>query len=355
LRNQMATLNQGNQIIKNGGIIFLQVMNGNKVTEDINKASESFDSNKTADKEKSREAMRSIVLRWIESEDEKIKKHNIEEESVVKDDRGKRIIEARSFDIATVEKTEREKETIHKARQPKALSVKKREQPSGEMVDRRERDIPEFHVTPSLLPRRKVTNGLAVLYSFIWVTFIAGIMILSFGVYKLGWNDPLTNQLLNYVPLPYGFVRYHPIWYSIYRQEYQAISRFRGQQAVSTRLTVSPEEIEGILLRRTIANDLAWSNGLWVTSEEVEGEFDSIASRAGSTEEVERAIQSLWGYSLDEYKQRVIRPYLLKKKLFAVLAANNLLRRKTSEANDLQVLDAYLDGLRASTPVVLFR
>lgn len=350
-------------------------MNDNKVAEGVNEDNhESFDSNKIAEKEKSREAMRSIVLRWIENEDEKmkppgltpqsgagtgveVKNYPTEEAPIVKvkDDGDKRIIEARSSDVAAVEKTEREKETIQKARQPKSLSAKKRELSSGEMVDRRERDIPEFRVTPSLLPRRQVTNGLAVLYAFIWFTFMAGIMILSFGVYKLEWNDPLTNKLLGYVPLPYGFVRYHPIWYSIYRQEYQAISRWRGQQAVSARLTVSPEEIEGILLRRTIANDLAWSNGLWVTSEEVEGEFNDIVSRAGSREEVERAIQSLWGYSADEYKQRVIRPYLLKKKLFIALAAKDLLGRKASEANDLQVLDAYLDELRTSMPVILFR
>ena len=189
------------------------------------------------------------------------------------------------------------------------------------------------------------------LYFFIWSIFITGIFVLAVGVYGFGWNDGLTNRILRYVPLPYGFVRYHPIWYGSYRDEYQAINRFREQQSGTA---VMPGEIESILVRRTMANDLAWSYGLWVGNDEVVNEFNIIADKAGSNEEVARAVRSLWGISVDDYKQRVIRPYLLKKKLYQVLAASNLLRPATDGASDLQVLDLYLDKLTASTPIIIF-
>jgi hypothetical protein len=195
----------------------------------------------------------------------------------------------------------------------------------------------------------------AWLYRALWLLVLLGTVGLGVGVYGYGWNDPLTNRLLRYVPLPYGFVRYHPIWYGSYRDEFAALEYFHRQQPTAALTPLTATDIENVLVRRAIASDLAWSYGLWVTNAEVERELASIAERAGSEEAVARTVAALWSISLDEYRQRVIRPYLLKQKLLDVLRQDPVMSYQLGGAQDLAALDAYLDRLRDSTAVWLWR
>lgn len=309
----------------------------------------------SAKNSQAKKAMRDIILKWI-GEGEAPKEPA---------PAAKASAEAVSGSVVRVSRPavdDRQRRAVHEAlSRVKSSEKSSADKPSRPGLKNSRRPMQEPQVmlekyeAPLLAKGRRHINIFAWLYGAAWSAFILGTVVLAVGVYKLGWNDPLTNRLLNYVPLPYGFVRYHPIWYGTYRAEYQAISRFRSQQPASALSPISPEEIEDILIRRTIANDLAWGRGLWVSNSEAAGELRDIAARAGSEEEVERTIETFWGFNIDEYKRLVIRPYLLKKKLYAVLSDDYVIKQRFGNANDLQALESYLDQLKDSTPVILFR
>lgn len=319
--------------------------------EDVNNASPQ--SAKPTENSQAKKAMREIILKWIgEGMAPAVSDLSIKETAPIRQK-----ITVRAIEPAADKQRQAVHEALSRARSELKNQKADRVRPKSDGRSSRE---PELHLEQyeiSLLAKRwRYASVLVWLYGAMWSVFILGTVVLVVGVYKLGWDDQLTNKLLNYVPLPYGFVRYHPIWYGTYRAEYQAISRFRSQQLfVNSQSAILSEEIENILVRRTMANDLAWGRGLWVSDREAVSELNDIVIKAGSIDEVERTVQALWGISIDEYGRRVIRPYLLKKKLLSALSNDFLIKQRFGAANDLQTLDGYLDQLRESTPVIIFR
>lgn len=318
--------------------------------EDANNANPQ--SVKPAEKSQARKAMREIILKWIGEGVAPAASELSTKETAPTQSK----INIRAAEPADDKQRQAVHEALSRVRPETKNQKAGKVQPINDRRSSRELDLHlEKYETPLLARGRRHINIFVWLYKAMWSVFLLGTIVLAIGVYKLGWDNQLTNKLLNYVPLPYGFVRYHPIWFGTYRAEYQAISRFRSQQSTGSQSIISPEEIENILVRRTMANDLAWGRGLWVSDSEVVSELNDIAIKAGSIDEVERTVQALWGISIDEYSRRVIRPYLLKKKLLSALSNDFLIKQRFGSANDLQSLDGYLDQLRESTPVIIFR
>lgn len=283
--------------------------------------------------EQSRETMRRIVLGWI----------NEEVTSPVVADQG--IPEHKATVPPTRELPAREEKQESSRPPATAASVPHVARPTAQ---------PATDAVRSSRQRRRLTVW-GRLYGVAWAVLGGGVATLAVGVYGFGWDTPLVNRLLLYVPLPYGFVRYHPMWYGAWRQEYDTLRRFYAEQRRPADAPPVEEEIQRILIRRAIANDLAWSYGLWVSDTEVTAAFARIAGEAGSPDRVESTLQSLWGIDTRTYKQRVLRPYLLKQKLLEELKRDPVTSRDFGEESDLRQLDAYLDKVQATRGVRLLR
>jgi hypothetical protein len=235
----------------------------------------------------------------------------------------------------------------------------RQEAPPSPLVVRKPTPAPKLLAAepahPALPPGRRRGTWWGRAYAFLWVAFLGFTATLVVGVYGLGWNDPRTNRLLQFVPLPYALVRYHPIWYGTFRQEVAALRDFyRSREPDVAAAQPTDEEVAAIIVRRTMAVDLALSRGLWVSDAEVEAELDLLASRAGSRETVARTIAGLWQMDLTTYRARVLKPYLYKRKLLGDLQADPFVARQLGPAPSIQSLDQYLDSLRPHTPIFYF-
>lgn len=203
---------------------------------------------------------------------------------------------------------------------------------------------------PLVVPKPKKHHRLHLL-PVLWFSVLTFFVVTTVGVYALHWNNQTSNRILTFVPLPYGFVRYHPLWLGTYRAEAASLAQFHGADAIQR---LPEEEVQKIIVRRALANDLAWSLGLWVSEDEIDGELQRIVAEAGSIQSVTDSIKNSWDMSLEDYRRRVLRPYLLKQKLLKELQSDPVVSREIGQTGDLQALDAYLDTIRQNTNVHLF-
>lgn len=209
------------------------------------------------------------------------------------------------------------------------------------------RTLPRLlHLTlPSVsLPRLRLqVSWPGVAYLVLWLVFVGVIATAVVGTYIRPL--PIAERLQEYVPLPYAIVHGRPIWYSTYHDEVDALKHFYAQS--TSQPLPANVQLEDVvsqqLVRRAAATALASDYGIRVSESALAAELDRVAKDAGSEGNVSIAIRQLWGWSLEEYQQKVLRPFVMKRMLAERLHADPVIGRQLSGADDVRGLDVYLD------------
>lgn len=186
-------------------------------------------------------------------------------------------------------------------------------------------------------------------YQATWVVLLTGYCLLLVIVYNGWWQQPIWRLALRIVPVPYARVGLHPIWLNVILEEIdtqQSLSREQGQTAPTNSSVIK------LVLRRAVANDFAWSGGLWVSTDEAKLSAINLApSHDFAT--VQRTSTSFWHLSWNDYMRRIYKPYLLKQKLLTTLKIDPVLGHDFSENSDINALDTYFDNAWASNLQVI--
>lgn len=183
------------------------------------------------------------------------------------------------------------------------------------------------------------------------VSIIAALIVFGVALYQFKYQAPWVKSAVRVVPAPFGIVGYHPLFMSEYFGDVEALAHFYRQQDQTLVPVPSEADVRLIarenVVRRALLNDLARQYGIWVTSAEVEQTMNEVVGEAQSREQVAQNIKSLWGWSIDEFKQKVLRPYVIRERLLEVLQQDPVISRELGGTTP-QALDAYLD-VQAST------
>ncbi|MFA7286559.1 MAG: hypothetical protein WC052_02780 [Patescibacteria group bacterium] len=202
--------------------------------------------------------------------------------------------------------------------------------------------------TPVLMLPKPHVRLLPILYKIALACFIA--VVLTAGVSaKYKKFDYPYRYALSFVPLPYASLGTHPVLLSKVLDEADAVNKFYQQQSIpeSARpsLAAMRDQVASEALRRAAANAIAGRYDVRVSNSELAEATQKLITEAGSREIAEDAIKNLWGWSLRDYQQNVIEPYLLKQKLAEALAKDPLTSRLIPPGSDGEVIDNYLDTI----------
>lgn len=223
--------------------------------------------------------------------------------------------------------------------QPLKLAVKKSSKPLSVKVSpklAKESMIapPEFTQIKKQSLVKRLVNFFLIL--FLYLVFLGLMVVIFFGIglYKYQWNDKLTNQIIKIVPYPVAIVNGQILPYSEFRDNVLALTRYyKKQEEVSrgVKIVPSPEKIKEDILRVMITNELmkqlAAKNKINLSPQELDKKFREISLNVPGQVEVQRIIKDLYGWGIETYKERVLRPSLLSEKLdsyFLTLQTKNL-------------------------------
>lgn len=221
-------------------------------------------------------------------------------------------------------KTKKTEET--KTDKPEEKLIKKPEIKKAEetkLVDKKKGD--DLKPAGSKLePKKKRKSKKIIILSLVLliVIVLGGLVTVGIGVYKFNWDNSFTNSITNTLPYPVAMVNSHFVSYADYKSDVEALKFFYEKQKELYPDQASDWTIEEVrknvmdrLIEDELASQIAKQKGITVSDGEVNNEFDLIVSQATSQEEVEKTILDLYGWTPQEFKDKVLYKFLLRSKL----------------------------------------
>ncbi len=198
-----------------------------------------------------------------------------------------------------------------------------------------------------------------------WIIIAIVVMLVFLGiaggvygmVYQYRSNTPLRAWLIETLPLPVARVDGEFIALKDYEDNVSAAKYFFDQQEQQETVPIqrpTDEELSENELERMIELVLlqhaAASHGVEVTDEDVQTYFDAniLPQANNSMEEVESTLQTLYGWTVDDFKQQVLIPVVLKQKLQESLANDPAIDAEAKSAADAVHQEATTSGTEFS-------
>ena len=166
------------------------------------------------------------------------------------------------------------------------------------------------------------------------IAAVVGVLIISavvfaLGLYKTGWSDSITQSIKNALSSPVAIVNGEKVSYAEFTEDVETLSNFYAVQSNSLppgTPVPTEEEIKTLVLDRLIQTvilyEVADDLGVSITSEAVDAEYALMVQSAGSEEIVLSELQELYGWGSQQFKEKVLEPYLIQQGIQAVLKAD---------------------------------
>lgn len=183
---------------------------------------------------------------------------------------------------------------------------------------------------PGRLLALGVVSGIAV-------TFLVTAGIFTYGIYRLGWHGPGTQVVLRGLPYPAAIVNGRAVAYAEFLDDVDTLTYFYAMQSgESPDIPVPGEEdirknVMDRLVRNVILEAEAEKYGVSLTEDDIAEEFSDLVSAAGGEEELTGEVRELYGWSVGEFKEKVITPFLLQQKLEEALMADESFNAEVAE------------------------
>lgn len=170
---------------------------------------------------------------------------------------------------------------------------------------------------------------------------ILPVLIFSIGLYVFHWNDPITNKIVKIVPYPAAVVDYSVVTYEHFCQDLDQLAYYYQKQAEVSRgsLTApSRSEIESMVLSRLIDEKIiaqeAARREISVLANEADQEYQKIITQAQSANQLESTLSNYYNYSPQEFKEKALSPFLLRRKLDLALKQDSSVKAQAQQKAD---------------------
>jgi foldase protein PrsA len=148
------------------------------------------------------------------------------------------------------------------------------------------------------------------------------VAVFSLGIYKFKWSGPATDVAVHALPFPAATVNGTPILLSEYLDDIATLKRFYAKMSEREGAgfsAPSDDDIKKSALDRLVQNQILSEEAvrfdLTVADSEVDAEFDTLANERGGEQGLRDEILDLYGWTPEQFKSKVMRPYLLQQKL----------------------------------------
>lgn len=173
--------------------------------------------------------------------------------------------------------------------------------------------------------------GLGVLSIVILAAVIFGV-----GIYRFGWSGEIVTKITKVAPYPAAFVNWRMIGYYDYADDVETLKTFFASQGEDLGAAIPDDkDIKKQVLDRLIKNELSYQlakkYGVKISDEDLEKEIQNIVDQSESRESVEQTLEEQYGWGIEEFKEKVLKPFLVQQKLQEAISKDETLNQEAKK------------------------
>jgi len=159
------------------------------------------------------------------------------------------------------------------------------------------------------------------------------LIVVGFASYNALFNlgsDKFTVKIASLVGLPVGFVDGHYLSYSDFQNDLSAVQNFYNFQKKQNPSLAEPTLIElqksvwERLARQVVLAEQAKLAKITVSQDDLNQEFEKVIKELGTAEAAEKMMNDTYGWSSEQFKKKVLTPFLLQERLSAATSTFDL-------------------------------
>ena len=176
-----------------------------------------------------------------------------------------------------------------------------------------------------------------VLNLVITIILLGGISltVIGLGMYRNTFlPSDAQSGIANLIPYPAGIVNSHVLTIAELRRDVAAMNRYFVVQADSQDFfgnIPKGDDVQSIVWDRFVQDsllfDIADRYGLEVTNEMLQAQLDAIIEESGDFDNFKSRIALLYGWSVETFTERVIKPFVLREALSGKIFRDDKLRQ----------------------------
>ena len=162
------------------------------------------------------------------------------------------------------------------------------------------------------------------------ILIFACLALIFAGIYRFGWKNPVLNSISSALPLPAVYVSgAGTIRISEIDEDVRAVKKFYetqdfeklgmrvdfGTDQGEKRLKVKEKEIINKLIENKIIETLSQSKQIVISDATIDAEVDMNIEKFGNRQNLMSELSRLYGWTLEDFKQKVVKPELYAEKL----------------------------------------
>lgn len=184
------------------------------------------------------------------------------------------------------------------------------------------RQVSKIKTTVNTIKNKKII----IISTIIFGIIIATLAILTIGIYKYQWSGVVAQKAIKIIPYPAVAMKgknisqnYFIMRVNSQKHYYQSQKQLDLNQPEKTKeLQELKEKTRDTLIKERFIQYTLSKRKVAIIQKEVDQEFAN-SSAGKSQEQVEDKIQTLYGWTTEEFKQELIKPYLEKQKLQKII------------------------------------
>ena len=184
---------------------------------------------------------------------------------------------------------------------------------------------------PTPQPTRKKHLGIKKRVTiFMWLALGAAATVIGSltGLYFIHFDGSIVRAMTRVIPIPAAVVNTDVVLYYDWITQTHSLKTYYSHVS-SPEQSLSSDEIKQYVLRRLIeqqlVKQLAKRYTVTVTPEEINKQTDVLIAETDSRESLVLQIHDLFGWTIEEFQQSVIKPLLLRNKLALALTLDDRL------------------------------
>lgn len=175
--------------------------------------------------------------------------------------------------------------------------------------------------------RKKDGNGLIIglIIGLIALIIIVPLAVFGIGIYALDWDDKYTEQVVSIVPYPAAMAGSNFVPYEEWKKNVDSLMHFYEKQgelgmmpqgSEPSEEEIAADELDR-LIKKSVLYDIAAQKGVTVSQDEIDKKFDEevLPQSQGGIEEIEKTLDELYGWSVDDFKKNVVEEMIYREKL----------------------------------------